>query len=116
MPEPRAAANIFRMEYFGKKAFLTQSPVLQADDGGRFERVFEVAPVFRAEKHNTTRHLNEYISMDMEIGYIDSFADLMQAEAAFLQRMVHLLETVCRRPEAAGGGTCPGWMDPHRPL
>ena len=44
---------------------------------GVFERVFEVAPVFRAEKHNTTRHLNEYISLDMEMGYIDSFTDLM---------------------------------------
>ena len=87
-------SNIFRMEYFGKKAYLTQSPQFYKQMMvGVFERVFEVAPVFRAEKHNTTRHLNEYISMDMEMGYIDSFTDLMQAETAFLQRMVHLLET-----------------------
>ena len=73
---------------------MTQSPQFYKQMMvGVFERVFEVAPVFRAEKHNTTRHLNEYISMDMEMGYIDSFTDLMQAETAFLQRMVHLLET-----------------------
>ena len=73
---------------------MTQSPQFYKQMMvGVFERVFEVAPVFRAEKHNTTRHLNEYISMDMEMGYIDSFTDLMQAETAFLQRMVRLLET-----------------------
>ena len=86
-------SNIFRMEYFGKKAFLTQSPQFYKQTMvGVFERVYEVAPVFRAEKHATTRHLNEYISMDLEMGYIDSFADLMQVETVFLQRMVELLE------------------------
>ncbi len=87
-------SNIFRMEYFGKKAFLTQSPQFYKQTMvGVFERVFEIAPVFRAEKHATTRHLNEYISMDMEMGYINSFEDLMVEETCFLQRMVALLET-----------------------
>jgi len=87
-------SNIFRMEYFGKKAFLTQSPQFYKQTMvGVFERVFEIAPVFRAEKHATTRHLNEYISMDMEMGYISSFTDLMQVETGFLQRMVRLLES-----------------------
>lgn len=86
-------SNIFRMEYFGKKAFLTQSPQFYKQTMvGVFERVFEIAPVFRAEKHATTRHLNEYISMDMEMGYIDSFTDLMEVETAFLQHMVALLK------------------------
>lgn len=85
-------SNIFRMEYFGKKAYLTQSPQFYKQMMvGVFERVFEIAPVFRAEKHATTRHLNEYISMDMEMGYIDSFADLMEVETRFLQRMVRLI-------------------------
>lgn len=85
-------SNIFRMEYFGKKAFLAQSPQFYKQMmTGVFERVFEIAPVFRAEKHSTTRHLNEYISMDMEMGYIDSFYDLLEVETAFLQRMVRLL-------------------------
>lgn len=87
-------SNIFRMEYFGKKAFLTQSPQFYKQTMvGVFERVFEIAPVFRAEKHATTRHLNEYISMDMEMGYIDSFEDLMVEETRFLQHMTALLET-----------------------
>ena len=87
-------SNIFRMEYFGKKAFLTQSPQFYKQTMvGVFERVFEVAPVFRAEKHATPRHLNEYTSLDLEMGYIASFADLMEVETRFLQRLVKLLET-----------------------
>lgn len=86
-------SNIFRMEYFGKKAFLAQSPQFYKQTMvGVFERVFEIAPVFRAEKHATTRHLNEYISMDLEMGYIRSFTELMEVETAFLQHMVQLLQ------------------------
>ena len=44
---------------------------------GVFDRVFETGPVFRAEKHNTKRHLNEYTSLDFEMGYIDGFEDIM---------------------------------------
>ncbi len=58
---------------------------------GVFERVYEIGPVFRAEKHNTTRHLNEYIGLDFEMGYIDSFQDVMEMEAGFLKRAVKLL-------------------------
>ena len=60
---------------------------------GVFDRVFETAPVFRAEQHATTRHLNEYISMEFEMGYIDSFYDVMEMEQGFLKRAVQLLET-----------------------
>ena len=59
---------------------------------GVFDRVFETAPVFRAEKHNTKRHLNEYTSLDFEMGYIDSFTDIMEMETGFLKYMVRLLE------------------------
>ena len=58
---------------------------------GVFDRVFEVAPVFRAEKHNTTRHLNEYIGLDFEMGYIDSFEDVMAMETGFLKYTMELL-------------------------
>ena len=51
---------------------------------GVFDRVFETAPVFRAEKHNTKRHLNEYTSLDFEMGYIDGFEDIMAMETGFL--------------------------------
>ena len=59
---------------------------------GVFDRVFETAPVFRAEKHNTKRHLNEYTSLDFEMGYIDRFEDIMAMETGFLQYTMKLLE------------------------
>ncbi len=87
-------ANIFRLDYFGKKAFLAQSPQFYKQTMvGVFERVYEVAPVFRAEKHATQRHLNEYTSLDFEMGYIDSFADVMEVEQGFLQHLMELLRT-----------------------
>ena len=55
--------------------------------------IFEVAPVFRAEKHNTTRHLNEYIGLDFEMGYIDSFEDVMAMETGFLKYTMELLKS-----------------------
>lgn len=87
-------ANIFRLEYFGKKAELAQSPQFYKQTlAGVYDRVFEVAPVFRAEKHNTTRHLNEYTSMDFEMAYIDSFEELMETETAMLRYVMELLQT-----------------------
>ncbi|MCD7829627.1 MAG: aspartate--tRNA(Asn) ligase [Clostridiales bacterium] len=85
-------SNIFRMEYFNRKAFLAQSPQFYKQMMvGVFERVYEIGPVFRAEKHNTTRHLNEYIGLDFEMGYIESFQDVMEMEAGFLKRSMKLL-------------------------
>ena len=52
---------------------------------GVFERVYEIAPVFRAEKHDTARHLNEYTSVDFEIGYIENFEDIMAMEQEMLR-------------------------------
>ena len=60
---------------------------------GVFDRVFETGPVFRAEKHNTKRHLNEYTSLDFEMGYIDSFEEIMAMETGFLQYAMNLLKT-----------------------
>lgn len=86
-------SNLFRLDYFHRPAVLEQSPQLYKQMMvGVFDRVFEVAPVFRAEKHNTKRHLNEYISLDMEMGYIDSFHDIMAMETGFLQYTMKLLQ------------------------
>ena len=86
-------SNIFRLDYFGRKAFLTQSPQFYKQTMvGVFERVFEAAPVFRAEKHATIRHLNEYTSLDLEMGFIDSFQDVMAVETGYLQYAMALLE------------------------
>ena len=85
-------SNIFRLDYFGRKAYLTQSPQFYKQAMVPvFERVYEIAPVFRAEKHATPRHLNEYTSLDLEMGYIDSFYDIMDIEAKFLHYLFRLL-------------------------
>jgi len=85
-------ANIFKLEYFGKEAYLAQSPQFYKQMMvGVFERVFEIAPVFRAEKHDTARHLNEYTSVDLEMGYIESFEEIMQMETKMLQNVMRYL-------------------------
>lgn len=85
-------SNVFKLDYFGKKAELGQSPQFYKQTMvGVYDRVFEAAPVFRAEKHNTTRHLNEYISLDFEMGYLDGFEDIMAMETGFLQYTMALL-------------------------
>ena len=86
-------ANLFKFSYFHKPAVLAQSPQFYKQMlVGVFDRVFEVGPVFRAEKHNTKRHLNEYTSLDFEMGYIEDYTDIMAMETGFLQYMVELLK------------------------
>ena len=86
-------ANIFKLEYFHRPAVLAQSPQFYKQMMvGVFDRVFETAPVFRAEKHNTKRHLNEYTSLDFEMGYIDGFEDIMAMETGYLQYAMELLK------------------------
>lgn len=101
-------ANLFRLEYFHKHAVLAQSPQFYKQMMvGVFDRVFEAAPVFRAEKHNTKRHLNEYTSLDFEMGYIDSFQDIMEMETGFLQYTMALLEKEYARELKLLGVTLP---------
>ena len=86
-------ANLFKLEYFHRPAILQQSPQFYKQMMvGVFDRVFETGPVFRAEKHNTKRHLNEYTSLDFEMGYINGFEDIMEMETGFLQYAVELLK------------------------
>lgn len=86
-------ANIFKLDYFGTQAYLAQSPQFYKQMMvGVFERVFEIAPVFRAEKHDTARHLNEYTSVDFEMGFIESFEEIMQMETGMLKYMVNFLK------------------------
>ena len=85
-------ANLFKLEYFHRPAILQQSPQFYKQMMvGVFDRVFETAPVFRAEKHNTKRHLNEYTSLDFEMGYIDGYEDIMAMETGFLHYKMELL-------------------------
>lgn len=73
-----SGANVFVVDYFGRTAYLAQSPQLYKQLlVGVFERVFEVGPVFRAEPHDTTRHLSEYVSLDAEMGFIVDESDVI---------------------------------------
>lgn len=73
-----SGANVFGVDYFGSTAYLAQSPQLYKQIlTGVFERVYEVGPVFRAEPHDTTRHLSEYVSLDAEFGFIDDHRDVL---------------------------------------
>ncbi|MBE3562017.1 MAG: aspartate--tRNA(Asn) ligase [Ktedonobacteraceae bacterium] len=73
-----SGANVFKLDYFGRPAYLAQSPQFYKQIMvGVFERVFEVGPAFRAEPHDTTRHLNEYVSLDVEFGFIEDHFTVM---------------------------------------
>lgn len=85
-------ANIFKLDYFGREAYLAQSPQFYKQMMvGVFGRVYEAGPVFRAEKHDTARHLNEYTSVDFEMGYIESFRDIMAMEVGMLKAAINML-------------------------
>ena len=101
-------ANIFRLDYFHRPAVLAQSPQFYKQMMvGVFDRVFETAPVFRAEKHNTKRHLNEYTSLDLEMGYIDGFEDVMAMETGVLGRIMEILKRDYDRELSLLGITLP---------
>ncbi len=90
-------ANIFSLNYFGKNAYLAQSPQFYKQIMvGVFERVFEIAPVFRAEKHDTARHLNEYTGVDFEMGYIHDFSEIMDMETLMIRYAFTELEKYYR--------------------
>lgn len=72
-------ANFFKIKYFEKEAFLAQSPQFYKQSAvSFFERVFEIGPVFRAEPHFTSRHVNEFTGLDAEMGFINNFEDVMR--------------------------------------
>ena len=73
-----SGSNVFAVNYFGRQAYLAQSPQFYKQIMvGVFERVYEVGPVFRAEPHDTTRHINEYVSLDAEFGFIENHFTVM---------------------------------------
>ena len=101
-------ANVFSMDYFGKSVYLAQSPQFYKQIGvGVFERVFEIAPAYRAEKHNTSRHLNEYISLDVEMGFIKGQEDVMRLEIALLRHICKYVAEHCAHELELLGATMP---------
>jgi len=84
-----SGANVFALDFFGRPAFLAQSPQFYKQTMvGVFERVYETGPVFRAEPHETGRHLAEYTSLDAELGFIRDHFDVMTVVREALAGMV----------------------------
>lgn len=101
-------ANVFGLDYFGTPAFLAQSPQFYKQTMvGVLERVYEIAPVFRAEKHDTSRHINEYTSIDLEMGFVKDFTELMQLETAMLSFAFAFVTEHCARELALLGAKIP---------
>lgn len=85
-------ADMFEVDYFGQKAYLNQSPQMYKQIMvGVFTKAFTVGPVFRAEKYSTNRHINEFQGLDLEMGFIDSFEDLIKLEARMMKHIVDVL-------------------------
>jgi nondiscriminating aspartyl-tRNA synthetase len=82
-------ANVFKVEYFDRTAYLAQSPqIYKQIMVGVFERVFEIGPAFRAEEHSTVRHLNEFTSLDVEMGFISGPDEVMDLLIGVIEKMV----------------------------
>lgn len=90
-------SEMFTVNYFDNRAFLAQSPQFykQMMVGAGFERVFEVGHAYRAELHNTYRHLNEYVSLDVEMGFIKDENDIMDLEENFMRYLFKQLKEKC---------------------
>ncbi|HEU0166042.1 MAG TPA: amino acid--tRNA ligase-related protein, partial [Thermomicrobiales bacterium] len=94
---PEGGANVFPVDYFGTTAYLAQSPQLYKQIMvGALERVFETAPAFRAEPHDTTRHLSQFLSLDAEMGFITDHQDVMQMATAAVRGMLDEIATETR--------------------
>ena len=103
-----SGANVFQVDYFGRPAYLAQSPQFYKQQMvGVFERVYEAGPVFRAEPHDTVRHLAEYVSLDVELGFIDDHRDVLAVLRDVLAGMVEELRPVAER----AGATLPTLPD-----
>lgn len=97
--DAEGGANVFTVPYFNDKvAHLGTSPQFYKQIMvGVLERVYAIGNVYRAEKHSTTRHLNEYTSMDMEMGFITDHHDLMSLETHFMHALIKHLKMACEK-------------------
>jgi len=96
--ETEGGSEVFTVDYFGQRAFLAQSPQFykQMMVGSGMERVFEIGAAYRAELHSTWRHLNEYMSLDLEMGFISDEHDIMDMEEEMMKHIVSKLKSEYR--------------------
>lgn len=101
-------ANLFEVDFYGQRAYLAQSPQLYKQIMvGVFERVYETAPVYRAEKSHTSRHLSEYLSLDVEFGPIEDEEAVMDLQEATVKHMLGAVKSQAESELATFGGDLP---------
>jgi nondiscriminating aspartyl-tRNA synthetase len=101
-------AEVFSIDYYGKRAFLAQSPQLYKQIlVSAFERVFTVTKAFRAEPSLTTRHLSEYISLDCEVGFIESWEDLLFLAEKLMKEILKGIKENCQKELKLFKASCP---------
>ncbi len=98
-----SGADVFEVKYFDRKAYLAQSPQFykQMAMASGFERIFEVGPVFRAEKSFTSKHTTEFSGFDLEFSYIESFRDVMKMEEELLTYALAKVKEAMARTSSA---------------
>ncbi len=105
---PEGGAEVFKVDYFGRHAYLSQSPQLYKSLlVGAFERVFSVNQIFRAEPSVTTRHLTEATSLDAEFGFIDSWTDVMAMQEYVIKYIFQEVREKCAAELALYNATLP---------
>jgi len=110
--DAEGGATVFEVPYFGHKAYLAQSPQFYKQImTGVFEKVFTTTTVYRAEKHSTTRHLNEYTSLDLEFAFIKDHKDVMALETKLLSYVVSHLKNTCAKEFALLEASIPNVPD-----
>ncbi len=102
-------SGLFEVDYFGQRAYLAQSPQFykQAMVASGLERVFEIGQAYRAEKHDTPRHLNEYCSLDLELAFIESELDLIELERRLFSSIFEAVSSRNSRELSAWGARVP---------
>ncbi|MDC7234107.1 MAG: aspartate--tRNA(Asn) ligase [Spirochaetales bacterium] len=101
--------NLFRVEYFDTSVCLAQSPQVykQTMVSSGLERVFEISHAYRAEKHETSRHINEYVSMDVEMGFIEDEMELIELERGAMKYIFTKIKENNQRELDDWGATVP---------
>ncbi len=106
--DAEGGAGVFEVNYFDRPAYLATSPQLYKQIMvGALERVFATGNIYRAEHHSTTRHLNEYTSLDLEFGFIKDHEDVMRLEEEFLRVLLTQLKEKCSHEFSVWGRDIP---------
>jgi len=111
-------SEMFPILYYNQEGYLAQSPQLykQLMQAAGFEKVFEIGPVYRAEKSHTIRHISEYWGLDCEISFIKSFEEVMNLVEETIRYVLENLEKTCKEDIESFGIKMPRYKAPFARL